>query len=244
MTSASSRPCKRYAFLSQDYVPPPLKLPCNKKKVYSDHEDEVWHCVMGPSERRLATVSANKRLVVYVFENETLSKLWAVDKIHSKDVTDVIWSYDESKVITCSKDKTIKMWSYEDGKLLNHIDDAHKDVPMALCRFEGSKDFFSAGIDGHITCWDNVGNKVMRSLTKKYTLNSLRIRYIKCSADGKFLYGVSGLKNIIVINNETNEEVSLLYESDEIVYMSSNHRGDKLLTNVSMHMPVCYRADL
>ena len=219
-------------------MPQPLKLPIFKKHIYSDHEDEVWHCVLSPTETRMATVSANKRLICYVFAQDHFNKLWSTDKIHSKDITDVIWSYDQSKIITCSKDKSIKMWNYEDGKLLNHIEDAHKDVPMALCRLEGSKDIFSAGIDGYITCWDNVGNKVNCALIEKYSLNSLRIRYLKCSADGRYLFGVSGLKNIIVINNETNEEIALLYESDEIVYMSSNHRGDKLLTNVSMHMPV------
>lgn len=87
---------------------------------------------------------------------------WETPKIHSKDVTDVIWNFDETKVITCSKDKSIKMWNYEDGKMLAHIEDAHKDHPMALARFEGSRDFFSGGIDGAISCWDGVGNKVNR----------------------------------------------------------------------------------
>lgn len=104
---------------------------------------------------------------MYYFEKGKFGKLWETPKIHSKDVTDVLWNFDETKVITCSKDKSIKMWNYEDGQMLAHIEDAHKDNPMAMCRFEGSRDFFSGGIDGSITCWDGVGNKVFFGLNSE-----------------------------------------------------------------------------
>jgi hypothetical protein len=53
-----------------------------------------------------------------------------------------------------------------------------------------------------------------------------------------YLYGASGMKNIVIYNTETNEEVGLLYENDDIIFMAISPRGDKLLTNTSTHMPV------
>ncbi len=69
-------------------------------------------------------------------------------------------------------------------------------------------------------------------------MSSLRIKFLCCSADGRSLYGVSGLKNIVIINLETTEEVGLLFENDDIIHVCINHRGDKLLTNTSTHSPV------
>lgn len=120
---------------------------------------------MAQSEKKVVTISANRRMIVYTLDGLKVTKLWQADKIHLKDVTDVIWNYDETKIITCAKDKSIKIWSYEDGRVINHIEDAHNDLAMALCRFEGTKDFYSGGLDGHITCWDNAGNKVRISFT-------------------------------------------------------------------------------
>lgn len=165
---------KEFPSLLDDYTPPPLNLPSHKLRVLEDHEDEVWLASLSQSEKKLATVSANKRLIIYAIDPAkvrgdpvTIKKVVVVDNIHSMDVTCVMWNFDESRVITCSKDKSIKMWNWEDGKLVSTMEDAHQDQPTSLARLEGTRDFFSAGADGHINCWDSAGNKVTRCLTEE-----------------------------------------------------------------------------
>lgn len=34
-----------------------------------------------------------------------------IDKIHNKDIYNLTWSPDDSKILTVSADKTIKMWN-------------------------------------------------------------------------------------------------------------------------------------
>lgn len=224
---------KEFPTLQEDYIPPKPVLPVVKKQTLSDPEDEVWFCRLSPSDTLLASVSANKRLILYssTSSQPNWTKKWQTESIHGKDVTDVIFSHDEARIITSSKDKSIKLWNVSDGKLISHIEDAHQDFAMSLCRLENTKDFMSGGIDGNIICWDYNGNK-------KYSTKSLRIKHIACSKDGKRLFAASGLKNIVIYDTETREEVGLIYEADEIISMCVGKNSYRLATNTSTHSPV------
>ena len=216
--------------LQEDYVPPPPTLPATVIDQCRDMEDEVWLLQLSNDQKKLAAVGANKRLVVYLFDREKLTKQYSVDSIHALEVNDCIWNFDDTRIITCSKDNSIKIWMYEDGKLFAHIEDAHQNNVTSLCRLNGTKDIYSSSSDGCICLWDSVGNK-------KYSLNSLRVKYLMTSADGKLLYAVSGMNNIVVFNVDTKEETALLYENDEIQFACTNRRGDKIMTNTSLKNP-------
>lgn len=216
--------------LQEDYAPPPLSLPTNIHAQYRDIEDEVWYTKVSNDSNRIVCIGANRRMIVYRYEGRQFVKQWSVDNIHTQDVYDCMWSSDDTRIVTCSKDKSIKIWMYEDGKLYTHIEDAHNDHVTSISRCVNSKDIYTSSIDGTICLWDSVGNK-------KYTIQSLRIKYLMVSSDGRYLYAVSGLNNIVIINLDTKEEVGLLYENDEILYACTNRKGDRILTNTSTHYP-------
>ncbi|KAJ2993301.1 hypothetical protein NUW58_g1884 [Xylaria curta] len=101
-------------------VPSPLHF---LSKADGLHKGFVLGTAISPDGSKLVTVGADKRIQLYVFNEEKSPKSFDHLKIigegeHTGSIFAASWSSDSKRFVTASADQTVKMWDAESGTVL------------------------------------------------------------------------------------------------------------------------------
>ncbi|GAP83158.1 putative WD domain-containing protein [Rosellinia necatrix] len=101
-------------------VPSPLHF---QTKVDDVHKGFVLGTAISPDGSTLITVGADKRIQLYLYNEEKTPKGFDHTKTigegeHTGSIFAVSWSSDSKRFVTASADHTIKMWDAESGKVI------------------------------------------------------------------------------------------------------------------------------
>lgn len=140
---------------------------------------------------------------VQVFNAGTDTKAFVLTGALNRDVSNIVFTFDNTRMATASGDKSVKIWSMPDGKLLGTY--KNHDEGVLLCRFlNHDKWLASVGEDRAIILWDVDSAKVLYRKTD----HTKAIRALEVSDDARWI-ATGGADREILIRNAASGEVSI-----------------------------------
>lgn len=119
------------------------------------HDGAVKAVVLSWDGKYLATGGADKKVKLW---NPADGKLIKSIDAHDAPVTTLWFSLNNQKLFTGSEDKKVKIWNVADGKNEASVD-AHDSTVLGV--ITPPQMILTAGADGYIKIWDEMGNKLM-----------------------------------------------------------------------------------
>jgi WD40 repeat protein len=117
----------------------------------------------------------------------TTGKLLRTLAGHKSAVNEVVFTSDGKQVVSCSNDNTVKIWDIEKGALLRNLEPKGKSWIQSVDISPDGKHII-AGIPAFIVQW-NFQTGAEERVFQGHTSD---INTVKYSADGQFIYSVSG----------------------------------------------------
>lgn len=187
--------------LFEDYTGQPELFPDRVSHVLDGHENEVWNMEFSHCGKYLASVSADKSIIIWNLDTyEAEKKLIG----HTDAPLVATWSPDDSLLLSIGADKTARLWNAKTGESIHVIEGAHTDTIHSAAWLPDGKHFITAcGKEGTMILWNSDCQEVHR--WTRYTIIDIAV-----SPDAKRLVAVGGFyqkSKIYVFDLETYEEI-------------------------------------
>ena len=187
---ASGAPGRRGELRVFDSVSGQLKM------VLGSSQDVVLDVKYAPNGKRLATATADSRLLV--FDAETGMEQLVVTS-HSDWVTAVAWSPDGTKLASASRDKTAKVFDARKGDLIVTYA-GHNQTVRGVAFHPDGAEVFSAGADNKIHRWNIADGKKVAEI-------GFGGEVFRLPLEGSFLFATSADKTVRQYDARTHKEV-------------------------------------
>jgi WD40 repeat protein len=188
-------------------------------KLYSDLEGKI-------QDSALAT-QCRDRFNQLVFINKGFSVRQNV-RVHSDEITDLIWLNNGQWLCSSSKDKTVRAWNINTNEVRVYA--THTDEVVALAATSDGRNLISASSDRTIAIWDiNDSNKPKRILFG----HASAVSDVSVHPNGLHLLSSALDGQIIIWNFNTGEILNKLtgYLSDPIQKLEISPRGNCFITS-------------
>eukprot|EP01132_Coremiostelium_polycephalum_P000771 gene771-956_t len=208
---------KSYISLFEDHVCNRDEMPLEARFTLRDkHRDEVWFIKFSNNGKRLASSSKDNTIIIWDMTTlydpvPTEPKMLMTLTGHSKEVSYLAWSPDDTMLLSASNDYNVKLWNM-DGVCLKTFS-KHTDAVTTCAWHPDGKRFVTGGNDRNIYLW----------------MNDLGVHI-----DGKQLVVICQEKKIRIydIDNEKVPEISIV-ESEAITSMEMSNDCKYVLVNTS-----------
>ncbi|XP_024388495.1 WD repeat-containing protein 26 homolog isoform X2 [Physcomitrium patens] len=178
--------------------------------LYSDHRcsrDQI-------PTRTLQVVEGDSLKVKYKFTG------------HSKPVSFVAWSPDDTMLLTCGNEEVVKLWDISTGQC-KYTYDKPNSCFTSCAWFPDGKRFVSGGGDKCIYMWDLEGHELEAWKGARMP----RINDLAITTDGSHMVSICDHKNIRIYNLEEKTE-RVIEEEKPITSLSVSKNGRYLLVNL------------
>ncbi|KAL2649332.1 hypothetical protein R1flu_017460 [Riccia fluitans] len=202
------------------------KIPSKTLQVLSEHEDEVWFLQFSHDGKYLASASKDLTAIVWEVVRDDCVRVKHTLRGHSKPVSFVAWSPDDTMLLTCGNEEMVKLWDVQTGEC-KHTFDKQNSMFSSCAWFPDGKRFVSGGNDKCIHIWDLEGKEI--DVWKGSRMP--RISDIAITRDGTHLVSICGDKDIRIYNMELKSE-RVIEEEKPITSLSVSKDGRYLLVNL------------
>ncbi|KAL1918269.1 uncharacterized protein VTP21DRAFT_2929 [Calcarisporiella thermophila] len=199
------------------------KFPCVTRHILEQHTDEVWFVAFSNSGRLLASASKDMTVIIWdVEEGKSIRTL----RGHTKSVSYVSWSPDDTMLLSCSFDFAdgVKIWRVEDGECIRTVQKHTEQISACVWLPDGER-FATAGFDFSVYLWNVDGTLIHRWKTQ-------RTRDLIVDPAGRFLIGVCNEHRIRKYNLENWTEEVCIQESTSISSVCLSPDGKLLLVSL------------
>lgn len=201
------------------------QIPNQTLQVLEVHDNEVWFLQFSHDGKYLASASKDCTAIIWEVVQEGLVKLKYALTGHSKPVSFIAWSPDDTLVLTCGNEEVIKLWDVALGECKHTFDKANSNF-TACAWFPDGKRFVSSGCEKCIYIWDIEGKELDSWKGGRVP----RINDMTITDDGNHMISV-GEKDIRIFNLETKGE-RMITEDQSITSLSVSKDGRYLLVNL------------
>ncbi|KAG6543153.1 hypothetical protein Mapa_015402 [Marchantia paleacea] len=202
------------------------KIPTKTLQVLSAHEDEVWFLQFSHDGKYLASASKDLSAIIWEVVRDDYVRVKYTLKGHTKAVSFVAWSPDDSMLLTCGNEEVVKLWDVQSGEC-KHTFNKQSSHFSSCAWFPDGKRFVSGGTDKCIYIWDLEGKEI--DVWKGARMP--RINDIAITRDGTHLVSICGDKDIRIYNMELKVE-RVIEEEKPITSLSVSKDGRYLLVNL------------
>ena len=168
------------------------------------HAHEVWYVQFSNNGRWLATAGKDELIIIYDTSNW---RIWHTLKGHTKEVTYLAWSPDDSKLVSCSLDTNARVWDIQSGGCTMIIDLKTTNYPISAASWApDSQSFVTSCLDKelnliHWRAWGQQSEAKLHSWEGGYRGQDCAI-----SPDGERLVVIDSEKHLYVYNFHTYEK--------------------------------------
>lgn len=198
------------------------------------HSDEVWFVQF--SHRGVYLASASKDTTVIIWKVEALlqGQCSSSDDVifhklqgHTKMISFLSWSPDDSRLLSCGSDHTIRLWNVESGECVR-VFEKHKGLVNAVAWMPDGVTFISGAFDRGIYEWKADTGACTGSYPANAYVNDLTL-----SKDGQYLIATCSDKAIQIFDTTTREEIKSVTESASVTSLCLSPDGDSLLASTN-----------
>lgn len=94
---------------------------------------------------------------------------------HTACVTKIVFSEDETYILSSSLDNKICLWNVNNHLHINTYKDVHRRGINDIALFRDNTKFFSAGNDLYVYLWDTITNKILNRIRVDDKINSIQL---------------------------------------------------------------------
>ena len=152
------------------------------------HTDEVYSLAFSSDGKYLASGGKDKKLFIWQVSEKCPNLGFSQN--HKKSITDIKFTFDNEKVLTCSADNTLNLIDLYTLKNIRKFRGHENIVTCCDTNNKGNDLFISGGNDCKIKLWDPREKKEIRNINCDYPIMSLVFKN-----NNEFFSG--GLDNII-----------------------------------------------
>jgi len=157
------------------------------------------------------------------FKNDKIDKPIHTFTGHTKEVSYLAWSPDDTMLLTCANDNMIKLWDINTGGCIRTVS-KHTKAATACAWFPDGKHFITGSLDKNIFLLDLEGNEVRK-------WEGARINDLVVSSDAKFMVAACMDKKIHIYNLQDNT-VEYIQEFYAITSIALSKDNKFLLANI------------
>ncbi|XP_073391482.1 WD repeat-containing protein 26 homolog isoform X2 [Physcomitrium patens] len=202
------------------------QIPTQTLQVLEMHDDEVWFLQFSHDGRYLASSSKDCTAIIWeVVEDDSLRVKFKLTG-HSKPVSFVAWSPDDTMLLTCGNEEVVKLWDTATG-LCKYTYDKPNSCFTSCAWFPDGQRFVSGGGDKCIYMWDLEGHELEAWKGARMP----RINDLAITTDGSHMVSICDHKNIRIYNLEEKTE-RVIEEEKPITSLSVSKNGRYLLVNL------------
>ncbi|KAL7128653.1 hypothetical protein ABFS83_13G008600 [Erythranthe nasuta] len=146
------------ALLDEKYT----HIPSKTLQILKGHFDEVWFVQFSHNGKYLASSSRDYRVVIWEVNEATHEvSLMRVLRGHSKAVSYMSWSPDDTQLLTCGQNERVRRWNILSGELLREY--FFWGTGTFSCTWTPKGDCILAGLADHtIVVWSLEGKEMHR----------------------------------------------------------------------------------
>ncbi|RAL42214.1 unnamed protein product [Cuscuta campestris] len=216
--------------LYEDHHCDRAQFPTRTSQILSNHGNEVWYVQFSNNGEYLASSSSDCSAIIWKVpcDDGEVTKKHALLG-HTKPVSSVSWSPDDTMLLTCGNMEVVKLWDVETGTFKRTFGD--DDIIVNSCAwFPNSKRIVCGSSDPEngIYMWDCEGNeiKVWKGMRMPKVLD------LAVTPDGENLISVFADKEIRILNVGTNSE-RIIAEEHPITSLSVSGDGKFFIVNLN-----------
>ncbi|XP_020595244.1 WD repeat-containing protein 26-like, partial [Phalaenopsis equestris] len=150
------------ACLYEDHECSRDNIPCKCSQTLYEHRNEVWFVQFSNSGEYLASSSSDCTAIVWkVKEDDSLSLKYTLEG-HTKPVSIIAWSPDDSMLLTCGNEELLKLWDVVTGKCKHTFNSSTNRIINSCAWFPDSLKIVCGSInpDNRIFTCDLEGNEL------------------------------------------------------------------------------------
>ncbi|KNC96976.1 uncharacterized protein SPPG_09504 [Spizellomyces punctatus DAOM BR117] len=198
------------------------RFPCITTHIFEEHADEVWFLAFSHDGNYLASASKDMTAVIWSVGEWKLVHILAG---HTNAISFLAWSPDDSLLLTGSNDNSLKVWDPKTGGCISTFS-RHTDTVTSCAWLPDGKHFVSGSVDKHIYLWNLEGELV-------HKWSGVRVTDLAVAKDGNIMLAISE-KKIRIYNLLDKSEIGALPETDSITSVSIADDCQHVLVNLSI----------
>ncbi|KAG2300772.1 hypothetical protein Bca52824_037244 [Brassica carinata] len=193
------------------------QIPSQTVQILESHTDEVWFLQFSHNGKYLASSSKDQTAIIWEINADGHMSLKHKLVGHQKPVTAVLWSPDDSQVLTCGAEEVIRRWDVDSGDCV-HTYEKGGIGPISCGWYADGKGIIAGMTDRSICMWDLDG----REMECWKGQRTQKVSDIAMTDDGKWLVSVC---------KDSNQEIRLWsIEGDpKIVARYKGHKRSRFL---------------
>ncbi|CAN7141522.1 unnamed protein product [Brassica rapa subsp. narinosa] len=202
------------------------QIPSQTVQILESHTDEVWFLQYSHNGKYLASSSKDQTAIIWEVNANGHMSLKHKLVGHQKPVTAVLWSPDDSQVLTCGAGEVIRRWDVDSGDSL-HTYEKSGVGPISCGWYADGKGIIAGMTDRSICMWDLDG----REMECWKGQRTQKVSDIAMTDDGKWLVSVCKDSVISLFDREATVE-RLIEEEDTITSFSLSNDNRYVLVNL------------
>ncbi|WZZ22808.1 hypothetical protein YC2023_124195 [Brassica napus] len=202
------------------------QIPSQTVQILESHTDEVWFLQYSHNGKYLASSSKDQTAIIWEVNANGHMSLKHKLVGHQKPVTAVLWSPDDSQVLTCGAEEVIRRWDVDSGDSL-HTYEKSGVGPISCGWYADGKGIIAGMTDRSICMWDLDG----REMECWKGQRTQKVSDIAMTDDGKWLVSVCKDSVISLFDREATVE-RLIEEEDTITSFSLSNDNRYVLVNL------------
>ncbi|CAN6866130.1 unnamed protein product [Brassica oleracea] len=202
------------------------QIPSQTVQILESHTDEVWFLQYSHNGKYLASSSKDQTAIIWEINEDGHMSLKHKLVGHQKPVTAVLWSPDDSQVLTCGAEEVIRRWDVDSGDCLDTYEKGGIG-PISCGWYSDGKGIIAGMTDRSICMWDLDG----REMECWKGQRTQKVSDIAMTDDGKWLVSVCKDSVISLFDREATVE-RLIEEEETITSFSLSNDNKYVLVNL------------
>ncbi|KAL0648364.1 hypothetical protein Bca4012_046655 [Brassica carinata] len=202
------------------------QIPSQTVQILESHTDEVWFLQYSHNGKYLASSSKDQTAIIWEINEDGHMSLKHKLVGHQKPVTAVLWSPDDSQVLTCGAEEVIRRWDVDSGDCLDTYEKGGIG-PISCGWYSDGKGVIAGMTDRSICMWDLDG----REMECWKGQRTQKVSDIAMTDDGKWLVSVCKDSVISLFDREATVE-RLIEEEETITSFSLSNDNKYVLVNL------------
>lgn len=216
--------------LYEDHECSSEQIPCKCSQTLYDHRNEVWFVQFSNSGEYLASSSSDCTAIIWkVKEDDTLFLKHTLEG-HTKPVSIIAWSPDDSMLLTCGNEELLKLWDVDTGNCRHTFNTSTKCIINSCAWFPDSRKIVCGSInpDNRIYTCDLEGNELEVWEGERMP----KISDLAVTPDGHRLISICSSREIWIREFPKGKEW-VLPEEHSITSLSLSRDGKFLIVNLN-----------
>ncbi|KAL7582368.1 hypothetical protein Lser_V15G41873 [Lactuca serriola] len=205
------------------------QIPTETIQILSDHKNEVWFVQFSNNGDYLASSSSDCTAIIWKIQEDGKLVLKHRLSSHQNPVSFVIWSPDDTMVLTCGNSEVLRLWDVETGTCKHTFGD-NSFLVSSCAWFPDSKRLVCGSSDPKkgICMWDCEGNEIKAWRGTRMP----KVLDIAVTPNGEYLITIFSDKDIRILNVATNAE-RVISEEHPITSLSVSGDSKHLIVNLN-----------